>query len=833
MPTSITRIIFQGFKSFNKRISIPLLPGFNVIAGPNGSGKSNVVDGVTFVLGRTSAKSMRADRLHEMIFHGGEGKKPAEYASVTIYFDNKDKVFKLDEDEISVTRKVNKRGVSIYKLNGKTTTREKILQVLSAAKIDADGHNIVLQGDVTSIIEMNPIERRYIIDQISGIAEYNDKKEKANKDLEAVDSKLKEAEIILTQRYELFKKLESEKNAAMRHQELTNQIKLLKASIAFRKRESFGDQMKKIEEALAKAEETAKKVDSDLEATESGLESREKEIRSVADKLVNISKTVQVEREVSDLRSKILLLKDRIATNVREMERIDDLVDKMEVFESRSRELSGETPRSVQTIIGLKMKGVHGTIADLITVPDKYRVAMEVAAGPHINDIVVDDENVASSCIEFLRREKIGRATFLPLTKIKPVFFKDENLLSKQGVIGVASRLLKYDKSFKSAVEFVFGNTLIVQDLESAKKIGVGTARMSTLEGDLVERSGAMIGGHYRGHGKQAPAQPSKDAESYRNMKKNLEHENVNLRDELEQLEKKLKSYDVSESTKELMDLEKVRISSEKDVDELRNKRRKLHEKKVNVEIELNRLRIDKARLEADVSMLESEVSQYGQMEYLSDKISDMESNLKKSEKELFDLGAVNMKAIDEFDRLKVDFDEYRVKYEKILEEKKAVLSMIEEIDARRRETFFKALNLVNEEFNKIYERMIKGTARLQLEEPDNIESGLEIRANPRGKMLLNIDSMSGGEKTMTALSFLFAIQRYNPAPFYIFDEVDAALDKENSRMVAVLVKNLSKESQFIMITHNDQTIRQGDTVYGVTMEAGESKIIGLELPKA
>jgi chromosome segregation protein len=128
---------------------------------------------------------------------------------------------------------------------------------------------------------------------------------------------------------------------------------------------------------------------------------------------------------------------------------------------------------------------------------------------------------------------------------------------------------------------------------------------------------------------------------------------------------------------------------------------------------------------------------------------------------------------------------------------------------------------------------MTNGTASLQLEDQSNLESGLMIQANPEGKRMLNIDSMSGGEKTLTALAFIFAIQKYKPAPFYILDEVDAALDKENSQRIAELIKSLSTNEQIIMITHNDMTIKYGDRVYGMTMERGESKILGIEMPKS
>ncbi|MEM7825014.1 MAG: AAA family ATPase [Candidatus Aenigmatarchaeota archaeon] len=425
MKTSITRLSMQGFKSFNKRTSIPFLPGFNAIAGPNGSGKSNILDAICFVLGRTSAKSLRADRLHELIFHGADGKKPADFATVTLYLDNSSKAFPNFEDtEISITRKVNKKGVTIYKLNGRTTTREKVLQTLSSARIHPEGHNIVLQGDVTQIIEMNPIERRSIIDEISGIAEYNDKKEKASRDLDAVDQKLKEAEIIISQRYDIYKKLEEERNAAIRYQNLQSQIKVLKASYAHKKMVTVKEQIEKLEEEILKKTEQNKQLDEEIRKVEDELDKKEESIRDVADKLIDLSKRVEIEKEISQLRSQLLIKKDRIESNTREIERLNSMIEKLGALETKKTELLGEIPRAVRSILKLNLRGVHGTIADLITVPEKYQVAIEVAAGPHLHDIVVEDDDVAAYCIEYLRRERIGRATFLPLNQI---FFRTQN----------------------------------------------------------------------------------------------------------------------------------------------------------------------------------------------------------------------------------------------------------------------------------------------------------------------------------------------------------------------------------------------------------------------
>src|SRR3989338_5644411 len=162
----LDRITMQGFKSFANRITIPFPSGFNTICGPNGSGKSNVIDGLLFVLGTTSARSIRAQKLQNLIFNGARDKKPADFCEVSIYLDNNDSKIPGEEKEVKVTRRVTRSGISIYKLNGRTVTRAKILDTLAYANLSTEGYNIIMQGDVAKIIEMSPIEREGIIDEI-------------------------------------------------------------------------------------------------------------------------------------------------------------------------------------------------------------------------------------------------------------------------------------------------------------------------------------------------------------------------------------------------------------------------------------------------------------------------------------------------------------------------------------------------------------------------------------------------------------------------------------------------------------------------------------------
>ena len=826
MSTRITRITLQGFKSFNKKISIPFPSNFTVICGPNGSGKSNIVDAICFVLGRTSAKSLRAEKMHELIFHGYEKKAPAQYASVTLYLDNSSKIFPFEDKEVFITRKVNRKGVCVYKIQGRTKTREKVLELLSAARIYPNGHNIILQGDVTNIIEMNPVERRSIIDEISGIAEYNEKKEKAQRDLEAVDQKLKEAEIIITERYEIFKKLEEERNAALKYQELQKKLQILKASLAYRKLKNVESLISSLDESIKKNEEEAKKVDEKISEIEKGIEEGERSLEEIAKSFLKIKRNLEIEKETSFLRTKIMVNEDKINANKNEIERLEKLIQRLSEIKE---EKPGEIPESVKAILSLKLKGVYGCLKDLIKIPEEYSLALEVALGNHSYDIVVENEDIASYCIEFLRKEKIGRATFIPLSKIKP---REVEVSKKEGIIGRASDLVEFDKKFLNAVKFVLGDTLIVKNLEVAKSLGIGKYRMVTLDGDLIEKSGAMTGGYLIRKPKLSREIVKSELEEYLRIKKSLEEENENLRKEIEEMKKRLEEISQSKEFREIISIQNLKLDSQTELNRLREERKSLYEKRISLQSEINKAKIQKAKLEAELENLKIEVLQYGEVEYLDRGIKALENEIKRTFDELTSLGPVNFKAIEQFEKFKEEFDEYKKKYEKILEEKKAVLDMIEKIEEKRREVFYKCLKEISEKFNQIFNRMTGGTASLELEEPMNLESGLLIQANPSGKTLMNIDEMSGGEKSLTALAFIFAIQEYKPAPFYVFDEIDAALDKENSKKVAELIKSLSKNAQFILITHNDETIKYGDTIYGVTMEEGESKILSLEMPK-
>jgi len=794
----LDRITMQGFKSFAGKVSIPFPSNFCAICGPNGSGKSNIVDAITFVLGTSSARHIRAQKLQNLLFNGGKNKKPADYCIVSMYLDNSDGKIPNQPEEIKITRKITRSGVSIYKLNGKTVTRSKILDVLSNASLSPDGHNIIMQGDVTRIIEMSNQERREIIDEISGISEFDEKKQKAEKELQAVDERVREMMVMVTEKERTVERLKHEKEVAEKYNKLSKQLRKAKATLIHRRLKKAKEEKKRLEIEIEDKTEEFEKIDKEFQEIEKTNEKNEKRLKEINSIIIERSRDYQISKKINELETKITLNKDKLERNKEEIRRLKE---------------ADENP-VIKSILNLKKEGIYGKFSDLISYPSKYSVAINVAVGNHKNDIVVENDEIASECIKYLKRNKIGRARFIPLNKIKGDEVKAPQDATK------AIDLVKFDDKFLPAVKYVLGSTLIVDDIDTARKM---KARTVTLDGDLKEASWVMIGGFYK-----------RKADNKKRIAE-LKEENERLLKEIKDMQtqiKDLQSQKISE-TEEIKKLQNEKDSLEKKIEENRKKFKDLYNKRSSLLSEISNLKIEKAKIETNLENLETENKEYKDIKSYFDLSDDeLEAKIKELTYEINSLGPVNMKALEEYETMSTEFKELRKKLDKLIEEKNAIEKTVAEIEKKRYEKFMETFNEISKNFSKIYADLMGGTAKLRLEEEGNIESGLLIEASPPGKKILDLDAMSGGEKTMTSLAFLFAIMQFYAAPFYILDEVDAALDKVNTKKVDELLKKYSKNVQFIVITHNDTTIASADKVFGVSMEDGVSKVFGIDMPE-
>ena len=248
---------------------------------------------------------------------------------------------------------------------------------------------------------------------------------------------------------------------------------------------------------------------------------------------------------------------------------------------------------------------------------------------------------------------------------------------------------------------------------------------------------------------------------------------------------------------------------------------------------DMNQVTVKKATVSTRLEDIKAEAGSYEQAEMLDAGKEELARIVAESERLLANLGNVNMAAIEMFDKKKAEIDEVEGRIGKLDTEREAIIGMISEIDEHKKDAFFETYEAVSDNFSKLFKHINVGQGHLYLSDPANpFESGLFIKLR-RNNHEHSLDALSGGEKTLVALMFIFALQLFKPAPFYILDEVDAALDKPNSKNLSDLVAKMAGDSQFIIVTHNDTVMSNSDSVIGVTKADGTSRLVGIKLKQA
>ena len=1169
----------KGFKSYgNKRVTIPLHKGFTCVVGPNGSGKSNLFDAISFVLGRMSAKALRAGSISGLVFAGSEKQKPAKGAEVHIYFSNTEKEFPIDKDEVIISRSVDMSGKGVYRVNNKRETRSYVIDLLNHVGLTPDGYNMIAQGDINRFIEMSSFERRSIIEEISGIQEYDDRKEKGLRELEKAEDNIARMDLVIKEVGSQLNRLETEKNDALRYQYLKDEISKNKGFLVYgeldEKLQEHADSVKEMEDKQLEC----KKLDIETEGMAGEISEKEQRLQEVErdieskreDEYMELSRSIatlsskrdsliakkemseeskremdatiilnrgtiaEQEQEAEERSSELLRkqqelseldttigtiekdynaiieslektsstffsykqdadeLEDRISTlkkgelnqqtactKLEERitsteERIESLAERIESLglagvvanlsevdgelsevsskqkeldvasmraretelsrhldaigarlialrreatqlqsrigrKQESRDVQGKNASATDAILRLRdmdeIPGIIGKFSDLGTTRKEYAVALEVAAGARMKDIVVEDSDVARACVSYLKRHQLGRVTFIPLADITPRFEPGRYArnLSREGSIDFAINLVSFKEEYRKAFEFVFSNTLIIDSIDDSK--GMDRQRMVTLDGDIVEASGIITGGYWRPRAYLESFETKEDEEEVARLEADIadfetqestlkaelagvraaiaevsadearltaqhaalerkQRELLRQKEELERRDAQLTSQH-AEAERLLGEMRTSLVSQQDALEAIREEIRELDAEKDEIDKkveesrpegmeqsqemgkELSRLRGEQEALRTDCHNLGSRIAALesdnrrleGENEALSTRsaalweqitqmvsdLSDMEEELEEKqeleremsrmirevkgerdslrsalgtlrskrerslsrmgtlqsyikglevkiasiaeriaelegdaaayerpseipsdlkelrfrithmEKEKDGLEPINMRAIDEYDEVETRYLLLTSKRETLQEEKDSILRFIDEIEQKKKSIFMQAFDVVKENFSEVFAQLSpEGEGNLVLEDLDDpFCGGLFIEARPAGKELNRTESMSGGEKALTALAFVFAIQLYKPAPFYILDEIDAHLDDDNVKRISELIKHSSSASQFIVITHRDVMMTTADRLFGTSLGKDKiSKVVSVELEK-
>jgi chromosome segregation protein len=1182
----LKRVKLRNFKSFAGATEIPFQPGFTGVAGPNGMGKSNISDAILFVLGPTSSKALRAERLTHLFFNGGSSKKAATECEVTLVFDNADKLLPVDAAEVEVTRYVKLAPsdsdgyYSYFYVNGKRTTQTEIDSILSHGRLSGDGYNLVQQGDVNKVVTMGPVPRRGLLERLAGISQYDEELERATAKRTDLDANLERIQTLLGEIKNHLGALESQRLQAIQYKEFQQdkrrtearlaraghriaeqelatckkqveaarvEIDRLQASrteliardqelsegveaadreiasaggaaaVKFKEEldakkiayarldqtlshlteacDALAQQVEELtvaveadEAARTKLESQDKELSKRLEALSAQAEANSKEIQGATapvgksqDRLATARKSqLELERTAEaqqkswqeavqqreaakaslaaaeqlqaqaedDLRERSVEVKD-LELRIKEAgggprsgeASTGDLQKELHAVKAREQSLSSEAERLTREVSELnrryltldarlkarsesggrpnqlaavdfllsqrnlgKISGIKGTVEELAEFDAKYRTALQTAGGNRFQALVVETDQVAEQCIQLLRQEKRGRATFLPLNKMLPGRPHGKSLLVAKGpgAAGFAVDLVHFDESLRAAFGYVFGETVVMDDLAHARA-QMGGVRLVTLTGDLIEATGAISGGYIdpsnQGRGADSAVELKRLGEELRDKseaeaaarveltkasdrirvlaeelskrsiqdqahqsnRKGLDADLAAARERLatsrariasaeseakkltaglaaaeasaaqlaaslaqlkERISKAQEQYlgqlpeAISSRLRSLQEVaqktgdERVRVNGELEsaraslqalITNLQGRRAELEGAETALatkkkEITKTQSELQEARSALDAlkaveskqgdsqkalaekkRVLEAErlqvtgklgqvqanwttrqglvVQEETRLAQAEAKFHDLEEALREFPDpepdeapvaldelkrkiatltgQLESMGAVNLRAVEEYDAEKGRLDEFGGEAARLTTEKTELVALVGEIERRKREKLVEVVVQVNTHFKEIYgELSAGGEGEIALENPaDPLAGGLIIKARPVGKTVTRLEQLSGGEKSLASLAFIFSLQRYDPSPLYVFDEVDMSLDGLNAEYVGRLLRHNAERAQFIVISLRKVTLKFAHHLFGVTMRGdGCSRVVGIHL---
>ncbi|MEM0050360.1 MAG: AAA family ATPase, partial [Candidatus Bathyarchaeia archaeon] len=354
----IKRIEIDGFKTFGLKTTLTFEKGFTVITGPNGSGKTNIIDAVLFCFGELSAKRLRVENFSNLIFNGGEKSNIRKnVAKVTIQIDNSDGRIPVDTTTVTITREIDRNGESIYRINGRKVPRAHLLEVLSVAGITPYGHNIVLQGTLTRMAEISTIERRKIIEDMLGIAQYDAEKAEAEQKLKEADIAIKTALGQISEVQRRVEDLERERNNLLRHNLLRREIARLESIKISRNIRELETEAKSLLEELSRAEEKNKLVSEQRESLKIKRRDLENELRNLGFYEIQekSSRMIEIEVNIRSLKSKLSEILSKINNDQANLSRLKSLREKLkQQIESLRGEIESSEDRAKQLTVLLE-----------------------------------------------------------------------------------------------------------------------------------------------------------------------------------------------------------------------------------------------------------------------------------------------------------------------------------------------------------------------------------------------------------------------------------------------------------------------------------------------
>ncbi len=765
-------ITMKGFKSFPERVSLEFSPGVSVIVGPNGSGKSNITDAVLWALGEQSPGAIRGASMQDVISAGGKGIGQRRAAEVEVVIDNADGRAATEFSEIAVQRRLDRSGDGVYRLNGARCRLADVTDVLSDTNLGREMHSVISQGRVETIVHSKPRERRLLVEEAAGLGKHRKRRRRAELKLRAARDNLDRALDVEREARARLRPLKRQAQAAELGARIEREELGLRGQIVSEELRFGADRAAAAEKAAAKARATRAEIEERLTAV--GKRRREAEERFAA--------RDRERTQAWGLLTKLRGEQERIAVRANSLSgRETELEAKLELLRAELGPLtldvgSGGAPaeraRKLEEELGEIDVGLDAAVAGLALA--RSDAAAESAREAALGDVRAGAERASRHArrAEGLLGERHREA------------------LRKRVADGEA--LLDDTRAALAAVE------------------GVGAAIRARVE----RTEGRVVGGEGAGD------EIAEELRACSQQEFELQAEMSAVADELTKAE-----------------VEAAHLG----------------DRRAEAERELAGIA---ERLGAEVPAAEQAMGE--------EERAEIDRRLERLERRRAQIGPVNPLAEREYDEAREHVESLQAQREDTERAMRELETLIRDIDDEIERAFEQTFDATAKNFEEMVEHLFPGgrgvLRRVSLrpvrdderpageqeapsddanpeagveEEEEREELGVEIEVTPAGKSTRKLSLLSGGEKSLVALAFVFAVFLARPCPFYILDEVEAALDDANIDRFLQLIRRFSDRAQFVIVTHQKRTMDAADVLYGVSMgDDGVTKVVSRRLPR-
>ena len=848
------KIQLNGFKSFAEKTNFLIEDGLTGIVGPNGCGKSNIVESIRWVMGETSAKSMRGSGMEDVIFSGTSNKSSKNIAEVSIDVENNNKegpVQYRELKQIQVRRKIEKDKGSKFYINDKEVRARDAQMFFADLSTGAHSPSMISQGRIGALVTAKPTDRRAILEEAAGISGLHVRRHEAELRLGAAENNLKRADELRRQQEKQLANLQKQAEEATKYRLISEEIKKIEAGLYYLKLIEIDKEITIENEINSEAEGEVDSFNNKISELENLIKSSMEKVAPLREKNIeNLSRIQRLNLELKSLDEENTRTQDEIESVKNSIQTLDEDIsrekgiiidansnekrlkeEKIELIETDSKyfeteKLSNEDLENAKSKLEKEQKVIDEVLSNLAA------ETINISTGP-----IKNVKNTISRVKELIDVNEINQAsTLLDRCNIELDNFLNDlkNERSRNELLQVNEKTQNIKElQEKYADEYSKNQSIKKESIKRNERIKTIETEVDSWK-NLLSNSEKMVNELAQRKDKfskqlnELENQPKVQAERKGQISENLrisdkeKIENEKIIDETDKQIEKLRA-ELNEIQEQSIIIRERKASSGATIEGLQKRKNDLLD-----------------RISSELNLNESNILEHSNLNGIEDLPNpiDQEDALDKKKQEREKLGSVNLKADEETNKYEAEIKKMELDRSDLVSAIIKLKESIDQLNEKGRERLIEAFEKVNRKFNEVYTKLFNGgNAKLELVDSDDpLEAGLEMLVSPPGKRLQSITLLSGGEQALTALSLIFAVFLTNPSPICVLDEVDAPLDDANVTRFCSLLEELIKitNTKFIIVTHHALTMSKMNRLYGVTMpEKGISQLVAVDLQKA